>query len=63
MERFAMTVPLYEQFRPPYPAKFFRARCPQVGPSQGPSAPLFHYEEIADWFRQSTTSACTIQLA
>ena len=25
MGRFATTVPLYEKFRPPYPAEFFRA--------------------------------------
>src|SRR5258708_35958872 len=27
MGRFATTVPLYEKFRPPYPAEFFRAGC------------------------------------
>jgi hypothetical protein len=26
MGRFATTIPLYEQFRPPYPTEFFRTR-------------------------------------
>src|SRR5262249_59155780 len=31
MGRFATTVPLYEKFRPPYPAEFFRVRCLRSG--------------------------------
>ena len=31
MGRFATTVPLYEQFRPPYPTEFFRAVAHKVG--------------------------------
>jgi hypothetical protein len=31
MGRFATTVPLYEKFRPPYPAEFFRAVSRRLG--------------------------------
>src|SRR5260370_38391877 len=31
MGRFATTVPLYEKFRPPYPADFFRAVSRRLG--------------------------------
>ena len=31
MGRFATTVPLYEQFRPPYPTEFFRAVAHELG--------------------------------
>jgi ubiquinone/menaquinone biosynthesis C-methylase UbiE len=31
MGRFATTVPLYEQFRAPYPTEFFRAVADKVG--------------------------------
>ena len=31
MGRFATTVPLYERFRPPYPAEFFCAVSPRLG--------------------------------
>jgi SAM-dependent methyltransferase len=34
MGRFATTVPLYEQFRPPYPAEFFRTVAAKLGLSK-----------------------------
>jgi len=34
MGRFATTVPLYEQFRPPYPAEYFRTMAQKLGLSK-----------------------------